>query len=462
MNQSVNQPAEQDVNQSLQETALLDGVTSGTPPASLESDTTPHEAHALPDNATAESAEGRSLRVAFLVEGMSSSGVDTSTQLLAKAMRAYGHHVVIFSPWQERAADESDPSTAPLPPIRIKSDQPTYLSVPVSWSVYERFRKEHFDIIHVHTSTTVNLIAWQMSSVLGLPIVYTYHTMTVEYAHYLGKFLSRWTGVVEPAIELFDRMVCNGADAIVAPSRKAYDYLEHISVRPEVTVIPNGIDLSRFRPEPSDFLRQRLNIAPERPIAIWVGRLNEEKRPMLACQLFARALKDAPQAVLVYVGDGALRADLEKAAEAGGHADSIRVLGPVKYDEMPLVYQSADLWISTSLSEVHPMVALEAAACGRAAVAMRDPALQDIVLEGESGLLADDDDQFVANLVRLLNDSDERARMSECAASHALEFSVERTAQRMIQLYARVVESNPRPHLADFFNLATDGDEPAH
>jgi len=393
------------------------------------------------------------MRIAFLVEGMSSSGVDTSTKLLAAALRDLGHHVVIFSPWKERTSSATDPDSASLPPIKINASQTTYLSVPVSWSVYERFRKEQFDLIHVHTSTTVNLIAWQMSSVLNIPIIYTYHTMTVEYAHYLGPIIGRFTPVVEPAIELFDRMVCNGADAIVAPSRKAYDYLEHIAVRPKVTVIPNGIDLTRFSASPSHWLRERLGIAEDRPIAIWVGRMNEEKRPQLAYELFKRAHAQTPDAALVYIGDGALRQTILEAAEEDGLSDVVFAPGLVNYDEMALVYQSADLWISTSLSEVHPMVALEAAACGLPAVAMRDPALQDIVLDGKTGLLADEDNDFIANLVRLISDCDERKQYAAAAAEHALEFGVERTARRMAELYAHVLSINPPPHRDDIFDL---------
>lgn len=404
----------------------------------------------------------RPLRIAFLVEGMSSSGVDTSTQLLADAMRHAGHTVVIFSPWQGRAEDPNDPTSAALPPIKISSKQPTYLSVPISWSVYERFRRERFDLIHVHTSTTVNLIAWQMSSVLSIPIVYTYHTMTVEYAHYLGKFLGRFTTVVEPAIELFDRMVCNGADAIVAPSQKAADYLEHISVRPEVTVIPNGINLYAFCAEPSSYLRERIGIAERRPICIFVGRLNEEKRPMLTYQLFKRALPSCPEAVLAFVGDGALRTTIEEQIVEDGLQESVFMVGPVPYADMPQVYQSADIWLSTSLSEVHPMVALEATACGAAAVAIHDPALNGIILHDETGILAEGNDDFVAALSDLLGDPVRRSQLAQAGAAHAREFGVERTAERMTALYRKVLEENPPPTHEDIYDLEVHPSELLH
>lgn len=385
------------------------------------------------------------LRIAFLVEGMSSSGVDTSTQLLAKALRALGHTVVVFVPWKERVTDENDATTAALTAIKVSSRQPTYISVPVSWSVYERFRRENFDLIHVHTSTTVNLLAWQMSSVLDLPIVYTYHTMTVEYAHYLGKFVSKFSSVVEPAIELFDRIVCNGADAIVAPSHKAQEYLGHIGVRPKVTVIPNGINLSIFTPGESRYLQERLGLRAEQPVLIFVGRLNEEKRPELVYALFRRILRDCPEAVLVFVGEGTLHEELESSIAQDGLQDCVYLLGSIAYADMPRVYQSADLWVSSSMSEVHPMVALEATACGLVAVAMHDPALDGVILHEQTGFLAETEEEFVTAAVSLLQDEGKRQRMAEAGARHALEFSVDVTAQRMAELYHVVLQENRQP-----------------
>jgi glycosyltransferase involved in cell wall biosynthesis len=99
------------------------------------------------------------------------------------------------------------------------------------------------------------------------------------------------------------------------------------------------------------------------------------------------------------------------------------------------------------------MVALEAAACGLAAVAMRDPALQDIVIDGKTGLLADENDDFVANLVRLTTNHEERAAFAAAAAEHALEFSVQNTARRMEELYYQVLEHNPPPRRDDIFDL---------
>src|SRR5690606_11624052 len=156
-----------------------------------------------------------------------------------------------------------------------------------------------------------------------------------------------------------------------------------------------------------------------------------EKRPEHVYAAFKRILRAYPAAVLAFVGEGALHHALEMMIEEDELQESVFLLGSIEYAAIPNVYQSADLWVSSSMSEVHPMVALEATACGLAAVAMHDPALDGVILHGETGYLAETEDEFVAAAVELLHDTQKRQRMAEAGARHAQEFSVDVTAQRM-------------------------------
>lgn len=398
-------------------------------------DQEPAESRVLPFAPASSGAAARRLRIAFFIEGMSASGVDTSTQLLAQGLRALGHEVVHFVPWKSHATAQNRDTLVRVAAVRVSASQPVYWSVPVSWSTYERFRREHFDLVHVHTSTVVNLLAWQVRAAQRLPLVYTYHTMSADYAHYLGPLAGALGGVVHPAITLFDRMICNQADAIVAPSPKAQRYLAQIEVRPPVVVIPNGIDMRCFQPRADVYLQERLGVGPERRILLFVGRLNQEKRPLLAYDCFRRIHAARPEALLVMVGVGALQGELEQRIAADGLQDSVRLTGAIPYAEMPRVYNSAHLWISTSMSEVHPMVALEAAAGGLPAVAWNDSALEGVVLPERTGRIVDSADAFVAAACALLESETLRRRMGQAAAAHARRFNMEATATRMAALY---------------------------
>jgi 1,2-diacylglycerol 3-alpha-glucosyltransferase len=391
----------------------------------------------------------RPLNIAFFVEGMYASGVDTSTQLLAEALRGQGHRVVMFLPWKEHCTAGSKDAFL-LPAVRVNSKQGVYLSYPISLKLINEFKQTPFDLIHVHTSTSINLLAWQMSALFDLPLVYTYHTMTKEYVHYwahipdaLGEFLDP---LVDSAVEKFDQLICNKADMIITPSAKAARYLADIEVTPPVQVIPNGINLDHFHPWPSDYLQQTYGVPPSASVLLWVGRLNQEKRPLVAYEIFSKLSQTHPELRLVMVGDGSLRTELQERIRRDGLGQRVILTGLVDYRLMPALYNSADLWISTSQSEVHPMVALEATACGLPAIAWRDPALDGVIEEGVNGFLVDSSQAFVARLVQILENGDLYQQLHRATLEKRQAYSVEATAGKIAELYRAVMKSTPPTH----------------
>lgn len=387
----------------------------------------------------------RALNIAFFVEGMYASGVDTSTQLLAEALRIQGHRVVMFLPWKEHCtAGRNDVFL--LPSVRVNSKQGVHLSYPLSLKLINEFKQTHFDLIHVHTSTSINLLVWQMSALFDLPVVYTYHTMTKEYVHYWGHLPDALGELLDPlldsAVEKYDQIICNKADAIITPSAKAAHYLAEIEVNPPVTIIPNGIKLDNFYPWPSDYLYTHFGVPENAKVLLWVGRLNQEKRPLLAYDIFRTLCRRRDDVYLVMVGDGALRAELEERRQRDGLQDRLFLTGLVDYKQMAAVYNSADLWISTSQSEVHPMVALEAIACGLPTIAWRDPALDGVIDHNANGFLVNSTQEFISRLSQILDDGALYQQMHRAAIQKRLDYSVETTAERVYQVYAGVV----KPH----------------
>jgi 1,2-diacylglycerol 3-alpha-glucosyltransferase len=381
------------------------------------------------------------LSLAFFIEGMSASGVDTSTQLLATELRRLGHRVVLFVPWKERCQHPDAIDQFWLPAMRVSRDQDVYWAYPVNLPLFEKFHQERFDLVHVHTNTVINLLAWQVAGLFRLPIVYTYHTMAKDYAHYIGPIYQHMSHLVDNAIERYDKLICDQADCVVTPSHKAERYLHDIGVN-DLQVIPNGIDLRMFTHTPHNLLRQRFTIPTDEPILLFVGRLNQEKRPLLAYECFRALQRQLANVHLVMVGDGALRPDLEAYIEEDQLEGRVHLTGVVDYREMPAIYNSADVWVSTSCSEVHPMVAIESGACGLPAVAMRDAALEGVVENGINGFIVEDQAEFVKALLHLLNDRALHQQMRRSAARQARRFRIESTAQQMLDVYRSTIDQH--------------------
>jgi 1,2-diacylglycerol 3-alpha-glucosyltransferase len=377
------------------------------------------------------------LKIAFFVEGMYASGVDTSTQLLARALRRLGQRVVIFSPWKDHAAEGEPDEMFLLPALNVNTKQKVQLSYPVSWRLITEFKRQQFDIIHVHTSSSVNLLAWQVSKLFKLPIIYTYHTLTKEYLHYWAPLAEHMGSFLDGVVELYDKVICDRANLVLTPSAKAADYLNCLKVTPPVEIVPNGIDLDRFYPYPSDYLQTQLGVPAEAKVLLFVGRLNQEKRPLLAYDLFRKLSHQREDICLVMVGEGPLRDQLAQMAVHDNLKRRLFLPGLIDYATMPAIYNSAHIWISTSLSEVHPMVALEAAACGLPAVAFNDPALHGIVDDGVNGYRVNRNEAFLQRLNQILDNSDLYHAMRRAAASKGEAYSVETTAKRLLQCYQR-------------------------
>jgi 1,2-diacylglycerol 3-alpha-glucosyltransferase len=376
---------------------------------------------------------------------MFSSGVDTSTQLLAGALRRLGHRVTLFTPWKEHQEDPADEDSFLLPAINVHPRQRVHLSSPISLRLLSTFREQHYDLIHVHTSTSVNLLAWQVSKLFHLPVIYTYHTMSKAYLHYLGPLSEHMGSWLSAVVELYDKVICDRAHLILTPSIKAADYLHEIGVTPEVRVVPNGIDLERFRPFPSDYLQSEYAVPAQAKVLLFVGRLNQEKRPQLAYDLFRKLCRVRNDVWMVMVGEGPLRQELAQRAIQDGLKERLTLTGLVPYAEMPAIYNGAYLWVSTSQSEVQPMVALEAVACGLPAVAYADPALRGVIEDGVNGFVVERSDLFLNHVHTLLDDPARYQAMRSAAIARGEHFSVEATAKRMVQCYQEVSGRQPPP-----------------
>ena len=135
---------------------------------------------------------------------------------------------------------------------------------------------------------------------------------------------------------------------------------------------------------------------------------------------------------------------LERLARELGLGDAVRFLGAVSDDDLPAVYNAADLYVGASrrhdlLAEGFGISLVEASACGLAVVGGRSGGVPDAVREGETGILVDPDDPqaVAAGINSLLADSDRRRRLGAAGRRAVEEFyNWDRVAQDLIQIDA--------------------------
>jgi glycosyltransferase involved in cell wall biosynthesis len=211
-----------------------------------------------------------------------------------------------------------------------------------------------------------------------------------------------------------------------------------------VTWMPNPVDTEEFRPGTAAEvveLRRRFSIPESAVVAMYVGRLAREKGLAELLLGFARAAPCAPAALLVLVGDGLTRPELQNLAAELGVAERVRFAGRVNASEVPLWLRAADVFCLTSPSEGFPCALAEAMAAGLPSVVSRIPGNVQLVDDGTHGLTASlaEDNAVAEALVRVLRDPMLRKAMGQAARRRVLDrYSTDRVIDRYVQLFAEV------------------------
>jgi glycosyltransferase involved in cell wall biosynthesis len=284
------------------------------------------------------------------------------------------------------------------------------------------------DVVHAHTPFGVGLGGLRLARRHDLPFVVSFHTPTSEYAGYLSN--SVLSAAISAVADSYEGGYLRRADHVVTPSPSARDHLRERGVDVPVTVVPNGIDIERFRPVDDDAFRERHDLSGT--LVGYIGRHGYEKRlpdVLAACERLDR------EVTVVFAGDGPARPELQ--ARAADSPLDVRFLGFLDREAMPAFYSALDLFCHPSPVETEGLVALEANACGTPTVAVDAGGLADTVVDGETGVHypEGDMDAFAAGIERALA---ERDRLRAACLERREETSVEHAVDRLASVYDTV------------------------
>jgi len=303
------------------------------------------------------------------------------------------------------------------------------------------------DVIHLHSPGPLGSMAFLTSRRFGRPLVGTFHTNIREMQESVpSKFLVPTFFRVAWWYNLGTYWRC---DVATAPSSAARDALVAGARKPflhPVEVIPNGIDVERFRPDTRvpDW-RARCGL-PSAPLVTFLGRLTVDK----GVHRFLDAVETAIQRtdlVAVVGGQGPEEARVrERLAANPTLAAHVRYVGPVVESEKAALLSQSDLFVLPSTSDTSSVALLEAMACGTPVIAPSSGGAAEIVEDGVTGwrVPVTDPGALAAALGEILDAPEERRKVG----AHAADFvrhtaSLETMARRFISLYRLVGEERP-------------------
>ena len=146
---------------------------------------------------------------------------------------------------------------------------------------------------------------------------------------------------------------------------------------------------------------------------------------------------------MVFVGNGPAYEDMLKKASAEIASKQIIFTGFIEWTKVSEYYESADIFVTTSLSEMHSMTILEAQLSGLPIIVRRDESYLDSVFEGENGYLTDTEEEMEEKILELAADSDKRKRFGERSLEITKRFTIEAHIKKTLKVYEEVMKAYP-------------------
>src|SRR5688572_6815738 len=199
-------------------------------------------------------------------------GVARSVSSFAEQYRSMGHRVLIVAPQFPEAPDnEVDVIRVPAIQNFNASDFSVALTIPTGLS--DDLKAFGVDIIHSHHPFLLGMTAVRMARYLGVPLVFTHHTLYEQYTHYVpGNSPQFKTFIIELAT-----CYANMCDQVFAPSESIRDLIIERGVIKPVAVVPTGVNLEKFAAGDRKRGRKRFHIPEDVFVIGHLGRLAPEK-----------------------------------------------------------------------------------------------------------------------------------------------------------------------------------------
>jgi len=320
-------------------------------------------------------------------------GIETQVRDLARAQVRAGHevHVLTATPGPHGEGGGLVEDDDGVQVHRLGTHMP--FDLPVNPAAPPRMRallrEVAPDVVHVHAGV-VSPFAYDGARVArraGVPLAITWHCMLDGLVPALrgAARLGGWRGA--PA-------------ALSAVSAAAAERVHGVFGVP-VGVLPNGMDLDQWVPEPAE-------VAAESSVLRCVAtmRLAPRKRGLALLAIVEDAMTqlEPGQLTVEVLGDGPTRAAMGRRVRRRGLSESVTLRGRLSRDQVRAAYRHADVFVAPAVLEAFGIAALEARAAGLVVVARRGTGIEEFITDELDGLLVDDDAGMARALVRLATD----------------------------------------------------------
>lgn len=301
------------------------------------------------------------------------------------------------------------------------------------------------DVVHVQVSDPIGLSVVGYAKKHHIPVVTTEHNQPEVLTDPI-----KLPGVVKKPVNAmlsaYFRNRQSKSDFVTMPTEQAIrNLLENHKFEVPIAAVSNGVDLSNFKPGKAPVaIYNKYDLPIDRPIVLYVGRVDPEKKIGTVIDAFSKILDVVPNAFLLIVGDGVDKIRLEKRVKDLGICESVKFLGRVLPPDLYELYKVGLVFATASEIETQGIVLIEAAATGLPLIAVDKGAVSEICITGKNGFLCEPGnvDEIAEAMKKILTKDELRAKYSCESVKIASEHDFERTLDKFENIYKKVVVQN--------------------
>lgn len=357
------------------------------------------------------------------------NGVVTAVEALRNGLVQSGNQVAVFAPLVPGYEDPLK-GIFRISSVKVSRQFEQRMILPLPTKHFRNVFASKPDIVHVHSFGPLSILGALVAKSKKVPLVYTYHTFLPKYTHYFlsSKIMRPWMA------KRYSRFLCNLSDWVVVPSEKIREELVSWGVEKPISVIANGVDLTRLNVDTS-VVRERY-VPGSNKVLLYVGRVTKEKNLEFLLRTFKGIKKQSQQASLVIVGEGNYLDKLKKKYAGRG----VVFTGAIEHEKVAGIYVIADVFVMSSRSETYCYSLVEALGFSLPVVALADNVFGDKIINGYNGYMVKNEKEFAQRVCELLEDREKAAALGKNSLKIAREnFDVKSSVGKHIALYKNVI-----------------------
>ena len=320
------------------------------------------------------------------------------------------------------------------------------IGLPAKRALIKRWTNQRPDVVHIVTEGPLGSSAIAAARKLGIPVSSDFHTNFHSYSTHYGF------GLLKKTVAGYLRNLHNRTDTTLVPTQELRDTLAQDGYK-NLQVVARGVDTTLFHPgKRSEKLRLQWGVADDGLVVIYVGRISAEKNLPLVLRTFNAMQNINPKLKLVLVGDGPIRAGMQR------QNPEYIFAGMRTGEDLAAHYASGDIFLFPSITETYGNVTVEAMASGLAVVAYRYAAAAEHIAHEENGLHAEFGNvkEFIRQGCSLAKDSERVAKLRAASHQTMLKLDWQNIVEEFEQALGQLALKQEVRHVTPNLQPATD------